>query len=74
MEEIIGSAFYTNYADHSVAQGKSVSFIKGALKLMILGAVAGVVIACGLWFLSALAPELSTRKKQRRAEEEANDR
>ena len=64
MDEIMTSPFYTTYASHSQPQGKSESFLKGASKNMIIGAVVGVVIACGLWFLSALAPEFRTRKEK----------
>ena len=64
MEEIINSTFYTTYVDHSVAQGKTESFITASLKLVILGAFAGIVIACGLWFISALIPELRTKKEE----------
>ena len=64
MDEIMTSPFYTTYASHSQPQGKSESFLKGASKNMIIGAVVGVVIACGLWFLSALASEFRTRKEK----------
>ena len=33
------------------------NFLKASAKKMIIGGVAGVIIACGLWFLAALAPE-----------------
>ena len=74
MEEIMGSAFYTTYADHSVAQGKTESFITASLKKVIIGAVAGIVIACGLWFLSALIPELRTKKPEDAKGKEAAER
>lgn len=64
MEEIMSSTFYTTYADHSVSQGKSESFISGSAKKVVIGAVLGAVIACGLWFISALIPELRTKKKE----------
>ena len=57
MEELIESPFYTTYADHTEPQDKQQNFISANLKKMIIGAVAGAVIACGLWFLAALAPE-----------------
>ena len=63
MKEITGSAFYTTYAEHSVAQGKSEGFLAAASKPVTMGAGVGVLIACCLWFLSALAPEFRGRKK-----------
>lgn len=64
MDEIMGSAFYTTYAEHSVAQGKSEGFLAAASKPAMTGAVVGVLIACCLWFLSALAPEFRRGKKE----------
>ena len=63
MEEIFDSAFYTNYADHTASEGKTESFITGSMKKVLIGAFAGIVIACGLWFISALAPEFRSRKE-----------
>ncbi len=74
MEEIIASPFYTTYADHSVAQGESESFITASMKRVILGAIAGLVISCGLWFLSALLPELRITKEEELTGKEATDR
>lgn len=71
MEEIMSSAFYTTYADHSVAQGKTVGFIRGSMKLIIVGILGSLIVGFGLWFLSALAPELSTNRKDKRAERKA---
>lgn len=71
MEEIITSPFYTTYADHSVAQGKSKSFISAAAKKMVVGGLAGLVIGCGLWFLSALAPEFRSKKEKEAKGKEA---
>ena len=73
MEEIITSTFYTTYADHSVAQGKTESFITASMKKVIIGAVAGLVIACGLWFISALIPELRTKKEEDAEGKEATE-
>lgn len=58
MQEIMTSPFYTTYADHSVAQGKSESFIANAGKKMVVGGVLGAFVALALWLISALAPEL----------------
>lgn len=71
MEEITTSVFYTTYAEHSVAQGKTESFISAASKKMLIGAIAGIVIACGLWFLSALAPEFRSKKEESEEKEAA---
>ena len=37
---------------------------------MIVGAVIGAVIACGLWFVAALAPEF-TKMDNKKVKEEA---
>ena len=70
MEELIDSPFYTTYAEHTEPQDKQQNFITANLKNMIIGAVAGAVIACGLWFLAALAPEF---KKGRKDEDEGKE-
>ena len=57
MKEIIVSPISTTYAESTGAQGKMPNFLVASAKTMAIGAVAGLVIACGLWFLSALAPE-----------------
>ena len=63
MNEIITSAFFTTYAEHSTAEGRSQSFIVGAMKKLIIGAFAGIVLGLGLWFLAALAKEFNTDRK-----------
>ena len=63
MEEIIDSPFYTNYASHTTSEGKDESFISGSMKKVLIGAVAGVAIACCLWFMSALALEFRSKRK-----------
>ena len=70
MEELIASPFYTTYAEHTEPQDKLQNFISANLKKMIIGAVAGAVIGCGLWFLAALAPEF---KKGRKDEDEGKE-
>ncbi len=57
MKEVIESPISTIYTESSAAQGKTVNFLVASAKKMAIGAAAGLVIACGLWFLSALAPE-----------------
>ncbi|MBQ2030846.1 MAG: hypothetical protein II483_01415 [Lachnospiraceae bacterium] len=58
MEEIYGSSFYTTYANCSAAQGKAPGFLAANMKKMIIGAVLGAFLACGLWFVSAFAAEM----------------
>ena len=62
MEEIINSPSFTNYTYHSVAQGQVKNFIVANLKKMAIGGAAGLFIACGLWFLSGIAPEFKLEK------------
>ena len=69
--EIHGASFFTTYAEHTVAQGKTASFLSAVSKKMLIGGAAGLVIACGLWFLSALAIEFQRRKDEDGAGKEA---
>ena len=73
LREIESSAFYTTYAECSVAQGKTESFIRGAAKKVAIGAIGGLVIACGLWFLSALMIELRGKKEKEESEKEVTE-
>ena len=57
MAELFDSPLFTTYTEHSAPQGKLQNFLKANMKKMIIGGVAGAVIACGIWFLAALAPE-----------------
>ena len=59
MEELLESQTYTTFEDHSAPQGKEQSFITANLKKIIIFVVLFVVLGCGIWFLVALAPELS---------------
>ncbi len=63
MEEIYSSSFYTTYANRSAAQGKAPSFLAANMKKMIIGAVLGAFLACGLWFVSAFAAEMKRSGK-----------
>ena len=67
MLELQSSSFYTDYADSTAAQGRLPSFLSASLKKMIIGAVAGLVIACGLWFLAGLLPEFHREEKETNA-------
>ena len=71
MEELFESPLYTTFEDHSAAQGKEKSFLEASMKKMIIGGVAGAIIACGLWFLAALVPELSKNRKEEEEGKEA---
>ena len=71
MEELFASPLYKTYEDHSAAQGKMQSFLAVSAKKMIIGGVAGAVIACGLWFLTALLPEFSKGRKEEDDRKEA---
>ncbi len=57
MTELFDSPIFTTYTEHSAPQGRLQNFLAANAKKMIIGGVAGAVIACGLWFLAALAPE-----------------
>ena len=71
MEELFESPLYKTFEDHSAPQGKLQSFLTANVKKMIIGGVAGAVIACGLWFLAALAPEFSKNRKEEEGGKEA---
>lgn len=71
MEELFESPLYMTYEDHSTAQGKTENFLTANVKKIIIGAVAGVVITFGLWFLAGLLPELSTERKNANKGKEA---
>ena len=74
MEELFVSPMYTTYEDHSAAQGKLPGFLAANVKKIIIGAVAGAVIACGVWFLAGLAPEFSKGRKAEAKGKEAADK
>ena len=61
MKEILISPVSTTYAERTAAQGKTPNFLVASAKKMAIGAAAGLVIACGLWFLNALTPEFLGR-------------
>jgi hypothetical protein len=58
MEELFQTPLFTMYEQHSMPQGQSVNFLVASWKRMALGAVAGLVIAFGLWFLSGMMTEI----------------
>lgn len=70
MEEIMDAPFYTTYADATAAQGQATpSFLSANMKKMILGALVGAVLGCGLWFGAAFIAEMK-RGKNKKTEEE----
>ena len=73
-EEILQSSFFTTYADHTVAQGKTESFLSANVKKMIIGGIAGLFVACGLWFLDGIAPEFRLKKDENPGRKEAASR
>ena len=73
MEEVFATAESQTYAQRSAAYGKSDSFLAAGAKYMIIGAVAGAVLACGLWFMSALIQEMKRGKKFEDEGTEVND-
>lgn len=64
MEELMERPESMTYAEHSAALGKSENFLVASLKNILIGLAAGAVIACGLWFLSGLAPEFRHKKEE----------
>ena len=71
MEELIESPLYTTYEEFSAPQGKTESLLAANMKKMVIGAVVGAVIACGLWFLAGLAPEFARNRKAQKGKEAA---
>lgn len=64
ISELQNNPFYSNYLDHTAAQGKSESFLKAGAKNMMAGAGAGIVITFVLWFMAALLPEMFGGKEE----------
>ena len=62
MTELFASPIFTTYSEHSAPQGKLDNFLVASWKKMLIGGIAGAVIAFGCWFLAALAPELRHKK------------
>ncbi len=71
LEEIYTSSFFSDYADHTAPQGQTAGFLSAAAKKMVIGGAAGLVIACGLWFLSALALEFRSKEQEEPRKETA---
>ncbi len=64
MDELFNSAESVHFAEHSAAYGEQESFLAANIKMMIIGAVLGAIIACVLWFISALGPEFHRNLEQ----------
>lgn len=64
MEEVVESPLFTTYAEHSAPQGKEQNFLQANLKKILVGLVVGAVLACGIWFLAALAPEFRRNREE----------
>ena len=64
MQEILDSDFYNNYTVATAPIGKQQSFLAASARNMAIGAVAGLVIGCGIWFLGGLLPEFTRRKDE----------
>ena len=62
MTELFASPLFTTYSEHSAPQGKLPNFLTASWKKMLIGGIAGAVVAFGFWFLAALAPELRHKK------------
>ena len=71
VEELMSSWRYTDYVEYTDAQGSLPGFIAANMKKMIIGAVVGAVLACGLWFLAALAPEFRRNREDEMKKEAA---
>lgn len=59
MEEVHESAQFRSFIVHTAAQGQGSGFLGSSITKMIIGALLGVIVGCGLWFVSALGTELS---------------
>ena len=59
MSEVFSTDFYNTMAEHSVALGTSVSFLKAASKKLFFGLLTGLLIGLFLWFIDALIPEFT---------------
>jgi site-specific recombinase XerD len=72
LEEIHESSLFTVFAEHTTPQGETANFLSAAAKKMLIGGIAGAVIACGIWLFSAFVEEFRGRaQKDGEGEEEA---
>ena len=66
MAEVFSASFYTGYARHTSAQGKTASVFSKAVRPMVIGAALGAVIAVVIWFIAGLAPEFRPKREKDR--------
>lgn len=64
MEEVVESPLFTTYVEHSAPLGKEQNYLQANMKKILIGTVVGAVLACGIWFLAALAPELRRNREE----------
>lgn len=64
MEEVVESPLFITYAEHSAPQGKEQNFLQANMKKILIGTVVGAVLACGIWFIAALAPEFRRNREE----------
>ena len=64
MTELFESPLFTTSTEHSAPQGKTQNFLQASAKKMIIFGVAAAVVACGIWFLAALAPEFRRGREE----------
>ena len=71
MAELFASSYYTTFTEHTLPQEKQAGFLAANLKKIIIFGAAGAVIACGLWFLAGLIPEMKKNRKDESTGKEA---
>ena len=73
MAELFASPLYTTYSEHSAPQGDAEkSFLAASSAKMAVGGIAGVLIACVIWFVSALVQELKQAREDNGPKAEAD--
>ncbi len=71
MTEVFASSESASFINHSAPYGKDQNFLTASLRNLIIGAAAGLILAFGLWFLAALAPEFHRKEPEASAGKEA---
>ena len=59
------------YAESSAAQTERESFLAACGKKMVIGAMAGAVIGCGIWFMAAFIQEIKRGRRNKKMMEVA---
>ena len=70
MEEVHESFQFTHYLSHTSAQGKELGFLAANITPAMIGMFGGALVGCGIWFCSALIPELLRTNRPKKAEKE----